>query len=130
MGLLLTCKHYIPPLKQRVKVDSYCIYLAKSRLVVKTKKKNKLGEEGSSIQKKIPSVFPKRNTIFCCNVLVYINCLHWLSAKTICLEELSNGYIREEHYLEFIAFACPKIIKVIQKIGPMSEICHHCNTQT
>lgn len=80
--------------------------------------------------KKIHSVFPKRNTIFCCNVLVYINCLHWLSAKTICLEEVSNGYIREEHYLEFIAFACPKIIKVIQKIGPMSEICHHCNTQT
>lgn len=38
MGLLLTCKHYIPLLKQRVKVDSYCIYVAKSRLVVKTKK--------------------------------------------------------------------------------------------
>lgn len=129
MGLLLTCKHYIPPLKQRVKVDSYCIYLAKSRLVVKTKKTS-LGKKGQAYKKKIPSVFPKRNTIFCCNVLVYINCLHWLSAKTICLEELSNGYIREEHYLEFIAFACPKIIKVIQKIGPMSEICHHCNTQT
>lgn len=128
MGLLLTCKHYIPPLKQRVKVDSYCIYLAKSRLVVKTKKQ----AWGRRVKhtKKIPSVFPKRNTIFCCNVLVYINCLHWLSAKTICLEEVSNGYIREEHYLEFIAFACPKIIKVIQKIGPMSEICHHCNTQT
>lgn len=129
MGLLLTCKHYIPPLKQRVKVDSYCIYVAKSRLVVKTKKTS-LGKKGQAYKKKIPSVFPKRNTIFCCNVLVYINCLHWLSAKTICLEELSNGYIREEHYLEFIAFACPKIIKVIQKIGPMSEICHHCNTQT
>lgn len=40
MGLLLTCKHYIPPLKQRVKVDSYSIYLAKSRLVVKTKKQD------------------------------------------------------------------------------------------
>lgn len=128
MGLLLTCKHYTS-LKQRVKVDSYCIYVAKSRLVVKTKKTS-LGKKGQAYKKKIPSVFPKRNTIFCCNVLVYINCLHWLSAKTICLEELSNGYIREEHYLEFITFACPKIIKVIQKIGPMSEICHHCNTQT
>lgn len=50
MGLLLTCKHYIPPLKQRVKVDSYCIYLAKSRLVVKTKKTS-LGKKGQAYKK-------------------------------------------------------------------------------
>lgn len=128
MGLLLTCKHYT---SLKTTCQSRQLLYIRGEIETRGKnKKNKLGEEGSSIPKKIPSVFPKRNTIFCCNVLVYINCLHWLSAKTICLEELSNGYIREEHYLEFIAFACPKIIKVIQKIGPMSEICHHCNTQT
>lgn len=128
MGLLLTCKHYT---SLKTTCQSRQLLYIPGEIETRGKnKKNKIGEEGSSIQKKNPSVFPKRNTIFCCNVLVYINCLHWLSAKTICLEELSNGYIREEHYLEFIAFACPKIIKVIQKIGPMSEICHHCNTQT
>lgn len=128
MGLLLTCKHYTS-----LKTTCQSRQLLYIRGEIETRGKNKKKQAwGRRVKhtKKIPSVFPKRNTIFCCNVLVYINCLHWLSAKTICLEELSNGYIREEHYLEFIAFACPKIIKVIQKIGPMSEICHHCNTQT
>lgn len=128
MGLLLTCKHYTS-----LKTTCQSRQLLYIRGEIETRGKNKKKQAwGRRVKhtKKITSVFPKRNTIFCCNVLVYINCLHWLSAKTICLEELSNGYIREEHYLEFIAFACPKIIKVIQKIGPMSEICHHCNTQT
>lgn len=128
MGLLLTCKHYTS-----LKTTCQSRQLLYIRGEIETRGKNKKKQAwGRRVKhtKTIPSVFPKRNTIFCCNVLVYINCLHWLSAKTICLEELSNGYIREEHYLEFIAFACPKIIKVIQKIGPMSEICHHCNTQT
>lgn len=128
MGLLLTCKHYTS-LKTTCQSRQLFYIPGEIETRGKNKKKQAWGRRVKHT-KKIPSVFPKRNTIFCCNVLVYINCLHWLSAKTICLEELSNGYIREEHYLEFIAFACPKIIKVIQKIGPMSEICHHCNTQT
>lgn len=106
MGLLLTCKHYT---SLKTTCQSRQLLYIPGEIETRGKnKKNKLGEEGSSIQKKIPSVFPKRNTIFCCNVLVYINCLHWLSAKTICLEELSNGYIREEHYLEFITLPVKK----------------------
>lgn len=77
----------IPPTK-RVKADSNCI---PGEIETRGKNKNKKGKRDMHTNKKEKkfSVFPKRNTIFCCNVLV--NKLYWLSSKITGLQELSNG---------------------------------------